>query len=64
MNKKYELKPIGKVIASNCNYSIHLENEYLTGLTGIESFSHLRHNMVGSLVDQPELRSALASKKT
>ena len=42
MNKKYELKPIGKVIASNGNYSIHLEKEYLTGLTGIEGFSHLQ----------------------
>ncbi|MFO7369849.1 MAG: TrmO family methyltransferase [Bacteroidales bacterium] len=63
MNKNYELKPIGKVIASNGNYSIHLEKEYLSGLTEIDGFSHLQVIWWGSMVDKPELRSVLVSKK-
>ena len=63
MNKNYELKQIGKVIADKGNYSIQLEKEYIQGLTGIDGFSHLQITWWGNLVDKPELRSALVSKK-
>lgn len=63
MNMNYEVKPIGKVFASNGKYSIQLEKEFIPGLSGIDGFSHLQITWWGSLVDQPELRSALISKK-
>ncbi|MBN1142927.1 MAG: SAM-dependent methyltransferase [Bacteroidales bacterium] len=63
MNNNFELKPIGKVIASNGNYSIQLKKEFISGLVGIEGFSHLQITWWGSLVDTPELRKILVSEK-
>lgn len=63
MNNNYELKPIGKIIASNGNYSIQLKKEFIPGLKGIDGFSHLQITWWGSLVDRPELRKILLSDK-
>jgi len=58
-----KIKPIGTVHVENGNFSIHLEKEYLSGLTNIKGFSHLQIVWWGNLYDKPNYRAMLTADK-
>ena len=63
MEQQIQIKPIGSVRATDGNYSIHLEKEFIPALKNIEGFSHLQIIWWAHLTDDPENRRMLYLKK-
>jgi len=63
MDENYQVKPIGFVQIQQESVSIHLEEEYFLGLTGLEGFSHLQIVWWAHLMDAPENRERMVLNK-
>ncbi|MEJ2449020.1 MAG: TrmO family methyltransferase [Anaerolineales bacterium] len=63
MDEVYQVKPIGFVQIRQENISIHLEQEYHSGLSGLEGFSHLQVLWWAHRTDSAENRQRLVLGK-
>lgn len=54
--------PIGKIINTNDNFGIILEDKYKSGLKGLQGFSHVQVLWWCDKCDTPETRAALIEK--
>ncbi len=59
---EFRIKPIGFIKVQDGQYSLHLHEEYVTGLKHIEGFSHLQIIWWAHLSDDPEARSRNLAK--
>lgn len=63
MNKTFQVNAIGQVKLINHETAIKLNNNYLSGLTQIDGFSHLQVIWWAHLTDKPQNRKKLIAEK-
>jgi tRNA (adenine37-N6)-methyltransferase len=63
MNKQYVLRPIGHVETKNGGFSVIVDKEFTSALSGLQGFSHLQVLCWGHLFDEDEYRQVLETDK-